>query len=94
MDPMRRFLSALSLSCLLGLLTGCCHYVAGICDCDIPGHQCCMPCGYHHLAPGAWVAPKPEPVPPPKGVEGVPPPAPTPDKAPDKAPEKVDGAAK
>jgi hypothetical protein len=82
MDPMRRILAALSLACLLSGLTGCCHYVAGICDCDIPGHSCCMPCSYHYLAPGAWVAPKPEAAPAPMPVDPAP-------KAPEKAPEKA-----
>lgn len=78
---MRRLLTALSLACSLSGLTGCCYNVAGVYDCDIPGHTCCMPCGYHYLAPGAWVAPKPEPAPAP--AEQAPAPAPAPAKAPE-----------
>ncbi|OAI48069.1 hypothetical protein AYO44_01315 [Planctomycetaceae bacterium SCGC AG-212-F19] len=84
---MRRLLTALSLAGFMGLMTGCCWHVAGVCDCDYPGHRCCMPCGWHHLAPGAYLAPKPEP----KSE-----PIPKPEEAPkaEKAPEKVDEAPK
>lgn len=58
---MRRLLTALSLAGFMSLLTGCCAHVAGVCDCDFPGFKCCMPCAWHHLAPGAYLAPKPEP---------------------------------
>jgi len=58
---MRRLLTTLSLAGFMSLLAGCCYHVAGVCDCDFPGHKCCIPCGWHHTAPGAYLAPKAEP---------------------------------
>jgi hypothetical protein len=86
---MRRLLTVLALAGLLAGSIGCCNHIAGICDCNIPGHTCCMPCGWHHLAPGAWVAPKVD-----AGPKGEPIPKPEPAKGDgkDKAPEvKGDG---
>lgn len=48
---MRRLFACLSALCLLGSL-GCHKHVAGICDCDIPGHTCLPCCAWHHMAPG------------------------------------------
>lgn len=51
METMRRLFACLSALCLLGSL-GCHKHVAGICDCDIPGHTCLPCCAWHQMAPG------------------------------------------
>jgi hypothetical protein len=57
---MRRIIASLSVFFLIGIV-GCDQHVAGICDCDIPGHSCYSCCAWHHFAPGVQVMP-PAPV--------------------------------
>ena len=52
METMRRLLALVSALGMIGATTGCHSIVCGICDCNIPGHQCCYgPCAYHQMEP-------------------------------------------
>jgi hypothetical protein len=57
---MRRLLALVSTLCMLVSVAGCHDIIVGICDCSIPGHQCCYgPCAYHMLEPAYLTQPAP-----------------------------------